>query len=179
MGVFHADQGGNGVVDVGHLHSGAHSLFGHGAPHALHGPAHQIANGGHAAHLVELDVRGLLADDLAKAGVVVGVGEDGDQVAHGAAGQKERGFLAGFLGRKLFQAVDAGVFAKHVVAHFGGGHSAAHGFGGLGNSIASQVDGHGGLLHKRVRMGLFHCTPQRLPGQEKTAAARFGKKGKH
>jgi hypothetical protein len=46
------------------------------------------------------------------------------------------------------QAIYGGVFAVNVVADFGFGHGAAHGWGGVSEGVATEVDWgfHGGLF---------------------------------
>ena len=93
--------------------------------------------GGGAGGLVPEDVGLVSHDDLIAA---LAVGEDGHQVAHGAAGHEEAGFLAEHLGSAFLEAVDGGVFAVDVVADLGASHGLPHGLGGLGDGVAAQVD---------------------------------------
>ena len=59
-----------------------------------------------------------------------GVHADGNLVAHGAGRDKQRCLAAKDLRGAGFQAIDGGVFAVNVVAHFGCSHGGAHGRGG-------------------------------------------------
>ena len=61
-----------------------------------------------------------------------------DLVAHGPAGDEQRGRLAEQLGREALERVDRGVLAEHVVAHLGGGHRLAHGGRRAGHGVAAQ-----------------------------------------
>src|SRR5882724_7441032 len=63
-----------------------------------------------------------------------------DGVAHGAGGNEKRGFLAKDFGGASLQAIDGGIFAVNIVADRGCRHGSAHGFGGLSDGIASEID---------------------------------------
>ena len=86
-----------------------------------------------------------------------------DLVAHRAGGDEQRGFLAEHAGDALFEAADGGVFAEHVVAHFGGGHGGAHAGRGAGDGIAAEVD-HGRADGWRLEAG--GCTLVELTGYQ-------------
>ena len=80
---------------------------------------------------------GLLTDDVFFAALTVG--HQRQQVAHGAGGHEQRRGEPQALGQFGLQAVDAGVFAIHVIAADGAGHRIEHAGGGLGHGVAAQV----------------------------------------
>ena len=53
----------------------------------------------------------------------------GNGVAHGSGGHEQGGFLAEDFGCPPLQAIDGGVFAIHVVAHFRFRHRSSHAAG--------------------------------------------------
>ena len=70
----------------------------------------------------------------------LGVGFDRQLVGHGPGGNK-KGLLFAQERRDLFlEGVDRGVFPEDVVADLGLGHGPAHGGGGFGDGVASQID---------------------------------------
>ncbi len=103
--------------------------------------------GGDAGGLVVKEVRGALGDDFV-AGAEVG--EEGDEVAHGAGGAEEGCLVAGELSGELFEAIGGGAAVAGVVGDDGFGHGAAHCGGGLGDGVAAKIGddavGHEGLL---------------------------------
>ena len=91
-----------------------------------------------AADLIEIDVRavaGIRTSSPRRQWV-----EDGDGVAHRAAGDEEAGLFAQHLRRQLFQPVDGRVLAIDIVADLGAIHRLAHGGRRLGDGVAAQVD---------------------------------------
>ncbi len=68
------------------------------------------------------------------------VGEQRDEVGHGAAGYEEGGFLADSGGCGLFEGFHSWVVADHVVANDGGCHGLAHGRAGTRYGVGSEVD---------------------------------------
>ena len=66
---------------------------------------------------------------------------DGEEIAHAAGGDEERGFLFENFGGAFLKAIDGGVFAVDVVAHFGFGHGAAHGGSWFCDGVAAKIDG--------------------------------------
>ena len=66
---------------------------------------------------------------------------DGEQIAHAAGGNEERGFLLENFRGAVLQAIDGGVFAVDVVANFGFGHGAAHGGRWFCDGVAAKIDG--------------------------------------
>ena len=64
-------------------------------------------------------------------------------VGHRARRQPERRLLAQQLRAALLQQVRRRVLAVLAVAHRGGGHRRAHGVGGAGDGVGTQVDGVG------------------------------------
>ncbi len=71
---------------------------------------------------------------------VLGMEFDRDGIAHGSGGNEEGGLFAEDLGGALFQAIERGVFAVHIVANIRFGHGAAHGGRGTGDGVAAQID---------------------------------------
>ena len=65
---------------------------------------------------------------------------DRDGVAHRAGWDEERRFLAGDLGRALFEFVCGWVFGVDVIAHFGFEHRLAHGRRGFRDRVAAEID---------------------------------------
>ncbi len=89
------------------------------------------------------------------------VGEDGYQVAHRAAGDEQSSFLAKLLRGQGLQPIDRGILLIDVVAHLCRVHRFTHGWRGLRDRIAAQVDD----LHCRL---LFH--PQQDAGHSGTGS---------
>ena len=56
------------------------------------------------------------------------MGQQRDQIGHGAAGNEQRGFLAGDIGRQLFQPTDRRIAIAQIVAENGTPHRVAHFF---------------------------------------------------
>ena len=99
---------------------------------------------GQPAHFIEKNVAPVSQDDLIAPATV---GQQAYQIAHGAAGKKQGGFLAQFFGGHILELVNGRVFVKHVISHLSFGHGFTHGLGGLGQGVTSQVnDPHSGLL---------------------------------
>ena len=65
------------------------------------------------------------------------VGEQADQVGHGAAGHKDGRLLTHPFSGHLLQSVDRRVFAKDVVAHLGLVYGFSHGRRGQSHSVAA------------------------------------------
>ena len=107
------------------------------SPFRLDGADHAAAEPGHHGEFVIEQVGARIADDFLP---VLGEQLDGDGVPHGAGGNEQGGRFAGDFGGTLFEAVDGGIFAIHVVADLGFEHGAPHGRRGLGNGIAAQID---------------------------------------
>lgn len=138
LGVLETDEAGAGIVDV----LGADGGFDVGEGERAIGLVGNLtetdtAEGGGSALLAGEDVRATPDDDF---GAAVAVGEEGDEVAHRSAGDKERGFFANAVGGERLEAIDGGVFAKDVVAHLGAGHGLTHGGGGLSDGVGAEVD---------------------------------------
>ena len=102
-----AEYGLSGPDVAADLVPGKHAVFG------LDGADHAAGEPGHHRKLVIEDVGARIADHFL---AVLGEQLDRDGVAHGAGGDEQGGFLAGDFGGALFEAVDGGVFAVHVVA---------------------------------------------------------------
>ena len=107
------------------------------SPFRLDGADHAAAEPGHHREFVIEQVGARIANYLLP---MLGEQLDGDCVPHRAGGNEQGGRLAGDFGGTLFEAVDGGIFAIHVVADFGFEHGAPHGRRGLGNGIAAQID---------------------------------------
>ena len=88
-------------------------------------------------HLVVQNVRPRLGDHLLAG---LGVQADGDLVAHGSGGHKERRLAAEALRRAPLQKIHGRVFAVDVVAHLRRGHRRAHRHGGPCHCIRTQID---------------------------------------
>src|SRR3984885_4527829 len=73
---------------------------------------------------------------------MLGVHADGDLVAHGAGGNKQRRLAAKDLRGACFQKVDGGVFSVNIVPYLSCGHGGAHRWGGASDGVATQVDSH-------------------------------------
>ena len=124
------------------------------------------------ALLVQEDVVHAADDQLVAAAAV---GQDADQVAHGATGYEDGRFLAQDLGRHRFQAVDGRILAVDVVAQRGAGHRLSHGGSRHGHRVGPHVDdglsvdfGHVSILARvwsiqLLRRPLVLGIPDRLP----------------
>ena len=111
-------------------------------------PRHHAPLGGERTHLdaaqrgragafIEEDVGLVVGDQLLAGG---DLGQDAEQVAHGAAGHEESRLLAHRGRRALLKPVDGGVFAENVVAQLCVGHGAAHLWRGHGQGVGAHVD---------------------------------------
>ena len=87
--------------------------------------------------LVRKRVVAVAGDDLAAARHL---GQHADEIAHRAAGDEQRRFLAGQLGGALLERDDRRVVAENVVANLGVGHRAAHLWRWLGDGVGAQID---------------------------------------
>ena len=87
---------------------------------------------GRRGHLPIEDVGARFADDLLPR---LRVQAKSDLIAHGAGGNKERGFPAEAGRGPALQQVDRGILTIDVVAHFGGGHGSAHLRRGAGHGV--------------------------------------------
>ena len=139
VGVFQADQGGGGDMDVGAVADGGCHILGGDAPAGVVGDEADLGagQGGGAGGFVPKHMGFLPHNHLVAAAAP---GEGGDEVAHGAAGGEQAGFLSEQGGGAFLEGVDGGIFAEDIIAQFGGGHSAAHFVGGVGNGVATQVN---------------------------------------
>lgn len=68
------------------------------------------------------------------------MGADGDLIGHGPGGQEQSGLCAENASGFLLEGSNGWIIPKHVVTDGGIRHGEAHGFGGLSDGIASQVD---------------------------------------
>ena len=126
-----------GVAAVGIADRGLNLFAGEHPVGTVEHADHDAGIGGRAAGFGIDDVRGLVGDDLV---TQAAMDSDGDLVAHGAARQEDRIFLAQELADPLAQPLDGGVFVFLLVADFGFGHGFAHAGGGLGFGVAVKVD---------------------------------------
>ena len=139
MGVLKAEHGGGGEMGVALGPDGAGHVVWVDA--ALGVVGHQAGlgsgQGGLSPAFVPEHVGLVAHDDLV---APVAVGQSGDEVAHGAAGGQQAGFLAQHGGGPLLQLINGRVLAENVVAHLGLGHGPAHLAGGFGDCVAAQID---------------------------------------
>lgn len=139
VGVFERDEARGRVMRIG----SAQPRFEVGEEKRAVGLVRQLsrvnsAQRGDASRFVEEGVGFVAEHDFVAA---LAVGEDGGEVAHGAAWDVEGGFFACAGGGEFLQAVDGGVFGVYVVADGGFGHGFAHGGGGVGEGIGAEVCG--------------------------------------
>ncbi len=121
-----------------------HLLGGDDAPLALHRPEGEAGEDRARPSLVAVDVGQPVADHLVAGG---GQEPQANLVGHGAAGGEEGCLLAQEVGHLLLEGVDGGVLAANVVAHLGPVHGLAHGGGGPGDRVGTQIDlEHGAIL---------------------------------
>ncbi len=146
VGVLGDDERGAGGVRGAGADGGLELVEVHAPGAAGEGTDDGAGEGGAAGGLEVEEVGGLLCDDLV-AGAEVG--EEGDEVAHGAGGAEEGGLLAGELGGELLQAGGGGAGVARVVGDDGFGHGAAHLGGGLGDGVGAEVncESGGGVGH--------------------------------
>ena len=145
-GVLEAEQAGFGMVLVGFAYGGTDGVGGERAVGVdLDGPGGGAGECGGTGCLVEVDVVVAADDELVAAPTV---GEDGGEVALGARGEEQGGFLAGEFGDVVLEAVDGGVLAVDVVADVGGCHGLAHGGGGHREGVAAEVAADRGAAHR-------------------------------
>ena len=135
--VLQAHQAGGRDVDVGRadrlLHLGRREKAALGLQREhLHAADHRAA-----ADLGVEDV-GVEVEDDFLAGL--GLREHGEEVAHGAGADEERGLLAQPLGRHRLQTLDGGILVPHVVADFGAGHGLAHLRGRPRHRVGAEID---------------------------------------
>ena len=95
------------------------------------------AEGGHPTHLIKKNMALVTQDHLVSARAVR---EHTDQVSHGAAGDKDRGFFSNAFCGNFLQTIDRRVFTEDVVSHFRPGHGVPHGVGRGRQGVASEVD---------------------------------------
>jgi len=138
VGVLQADQPRTRVMDVGKA-NGLLDVLGMQATTVIvrDRPQLQTTQGSRSRHLVAQDMSLIAQEHL---GAPLAVGQQGHQVAHGAAGRKQARLLPQLLGGHGLQAIDRGVLAPDVVAQLGLGYGLAHGRRGQGDGIASEVN---------------------------------------
>src|SRR5580704_11128963 len=93
---------------------------------------------GDRSEFVEIDVGALFADYFARRRRPA---FDGEEVAHAAGGNEERGFLFENFGGAFLQMIGGRILAVDVVADFGFGHGAAHGGSWFCDGVAAEIDG--------------------------------------
>ena len=163
--VLHADEAGDGDVDVARADVLPHLFRREESPLGAQGQGLQAAEHRRARHLVIEDVRVRVQDDLL---AVPRVAQHRDEVALGPGGDEQRRVLARALRRHLLQAGDGGVLLPHVVAHLGARHGLSHGRGGKRQRVRAQV---GDVVHgptswrpsgaARRRVGPIRCRSTR------------------
>src|ERR1700675_2415558 len=137
-GIFQTDKGGLRVVINFGPDGGFDLVPGKDAVVAAADSArHATRYRGHRCKFVEVDVAALFAKDFVS---VVGPDFDGDEVAHAARGNEQSRFLPEDFRSAFLELVDRGIFAVNVVAHFGGGHGAAHFVAGARDGIAAEIN---------------------------------------
>ncbi len=138
VGVFEREQASAGPVEVLRDVFGPH-LFGGDdtAVVALDCADLEVRQLGHPAEFPFDDVALAFGEHLLAA---VGVGSDGDLVAHRAGRHVQRRLLPDDLGGPGFEFVDGGVLPIHVVAHFGVAGGLAHAVVGFRHSVAAEID---------------------------------------
>jgi hypothetical protein len=140
-GLLDPDQGRAGVVGVVRTDRPLDRGDVEGGAGLGDGPELGAGDAGGVGGLGVEGVGGLAADDLV-AGLAPG--EVGDDVAHRAGGDVERGLLAEELGGALLEGVDGRILAEHVIAQLRLGHRPAHLGRRLGDGVGPQIDqGHG------------------------------------
>ena len=137
MGVLDADQPGAREMGVHWAQRLLNVRAGENAALAVEAAAHHPGQGGRAAGFVIVDVRiGIDQHLVARFGVPA----HGQLVGHGAGSGVKGGRLAE-EGRSLgLQCLHRRVIAKHIVADFRLGHGLAHGRGGFGHCVATQIN---------------------------------------
>ena len=113
-----------------------------------------------AAELRLHDVRQVARDGLVAAAAV---GQQRDQVRHGAGSDVERSFLAHAFCRHRLQALDRGVVAQDVVTDLGVRHRLAHRGRGVGHGVGAQVDGALAVLNSAAYLAAFGRALLRAP----------------
>ncbi len=136
MGVFQADQAGGREVDIFGADVLFHPFRVQHTVLALNQNGDQPSQGRQTSHLEGEDVRPGFHNHF---GAPLAVGEQGGQVALGAAGDKQTGFHAHLLGHHLFQADNRRILYINIVPDLRLIHRLAHGIAGLGNGIAAQI----------------------------------------
>ncbi len=138
MGVFEHDQPAAGEMNVVRPDSSTDFIQGQGAVGSVGNRARMDApHGGGSALLEKKSVRQASQDDFIAA---FAVGQQTDQVAHGAAGHKQRGLFPHPFGRHFLQLVDGRVFAEDIITDPCFGHGLAHGRCRPGQGVGSQVN---------------------------------------
>src|SRR5215475_3651283 len=132
-----------------------------GAGDARHG----ACNCRHGGEFVKIDVAALLANDFV---AMMRPDLDGDEVAHAAAGDEKRGFLAEDLRGALLEPIHGRIFKVNVVADLSFGHGAAHSGRGPSHGIAAEVNDAFGLGCRHffrlplLRISSSQAVPRRL-----------------
>ena len=110
------------------------------------------------------DVAGLVRHHLVAAPAM---GEDGDDVAHGARGQEHRRFLAQQRRHAVAERVDGRVVAVLLVADLGAHHGVLHRRRRAGLGVGVEVDPHRRRVLRRAKRGVDHGgrVPRRFGGR--------------
>ena len=89
-----------------------------------------------------------------------GLRHNAQLIAHRTAGDKHRSLFTQNTGSLGLQQIGGGVILIYVIAHSSLPHGLTHGLGGLGHSIASQVNIAFFFHHGSLRI-LFHIPAER------------------
>ena len=137
--VFHRDQRGRREMRIGRRLELAFELV--EREFAVVGIAdrseHHAAQRGRATRLVKIGV-GARAEH--RLGAARAMHQHRDQIAHRAAGDQQRGFLAHRVRRHRLEPIDGGVLAVNVVAQLGARDRLAHLGRRQGDGVAAQID---------------------------------------
>ena len=137
MRVFNFDDCGAGAMGSGWLDELSDFRPREDSVFSGHGAEEHAGEPGNHGEFPIHEMRAGIADYFL---TVMGVQLDGDGVAHGARGNKQRRLFASDFGSSLFEAIDGWVFAINVVSHFGFRHGSAHGCGGLSHCVTTQIN---------------------------------------
>ena len=139
VGIFQADQGRWREMDVGLGPDGGLYVGRADAPLVVIGNQAGLGSGqGSRPRRFVPENVGLVAHNDFVATVTIG--QQSNQIAHGAAGGEQTGLFAQYLRRPFLQPVDGRVFAKNVVSDFGFSHCPPHLIGGFGYCVTAQID---------------------------------------
>src|SRR5207253_7521183 len=136
VGVLEAEKSGYRLVDIRQTDRAAYLIRLKAPVPAVQRSELKAADNRRARHFVLKDMAVDLEDDLLSG---LGVAEQGAEVAHRPARNKERGFLADHLCGPPLQAMNRRVFIPDVVAHFRRGLRLPHRFRRKREGVAAQL----------------------------------------